>query len=184
MAFNLRRCNMLSGKNIWRLVTAVAFCIFGGSLAAQPWLIGPGNPVTYIYYGANVGIGPAFSATVAPASLLHLSAPSGETITMDTPGSAQKLRLMTLVAGVPNWGAMTMNANFTTVGGLQGWYADDPTLNAWFFKLDNRGGNGGGFKNGLWLYRIPTPTNHSGDEAPVFGVTPANTWVAESLGVW
>src|SRR5258708_836066 len=65
----MRRCIMLSGKNIWRLVAAFAFLTFGGGLAAQWSSFG----TSYIYYPAstsgNVGIGPGFSTVAAVATL-------------------------------------------------------------------------------------------------------------------
>jgi hypothetical protein len=122
----------------------------------------------------NVGIG-----TTNPASLLHLAGPSGvSAITLDTPGS-QKFRFQT-IPGIPNWGALTINSNFAFP---TGWSLDDTTTNGWFFKLDTRGGNGGGVNNGLWLYRVPAGANPHSDETPVFGVSNGQGYFAGSLGI-
>lgn len=109
--------------------------------------------------GGNVGIG-----APNPASLLHLAGPSGvSAITLNTPGN-QRFRFQTVPA-VPNWGALTLNANYNS-----GWFLDDPATNGWFFKLDTRGGNGDGPNNGLWLFKIPPGANPHTNEGPVFGV--------------
>ncbi|HVG29549.1 MAG TPA: tail fiber domain-containing protein [Pyrinomonadaceae bacterium] len=120
----------------------------------------------------NVGIG-----TTNPASMLHLAGPSGvNAITLNTPGS-QKFRFQT-VAGVPNWGAFTLNGIYNS-----GWQLDDPTTNGWFFKLDTRGGNAANNSNGLWLYRIPSGPNPHTDELPVFGVTSGQAYFAGNVGI-
>jgi uncharacterized coiled-coil protein SlyX len=122
----------------------------------------------------NVGIG-----TSSPTSLLHIAGPAGvASITMDTPGS-QRFRLQT-IQGIPNWGAFTINSNYTYP---TGWQLDDPNSNGWFFKLDTRGGNGSSLSNGLWVYRIPNGTGFHTDEAPVFGVSNNLGYFAGSVGV-
>jgi hypothetical protein len=120
----------------------------------------------------NVGIG-----TSNPASLLHLSGPAGVNgITLDTPGN-QKFRFQT-VAGVPNWGAVTMNSIYNN-----GWNLDDQNVNGWFFKLDTRGGSGASANNGLWLFRIPNGANPHVDERPVFGITNGQAYFADNVGI-
>jgi uncharacterized coiled-coil protein SlyX len=122
--------------------------------------------------GGNVGIG-----TASPASLLHLAGPSGvNAITLNTPGN-QRFRFQT-VAGVPNWGAFTLNSIYNA-----GWNLDDTNSNGWFFKLDTRGGNGPANSNGLWLYRIPQGQNPHVDEVPVFGVTTGQAFFAGNVGI-
>ncbi|HJR05969.1 MAG TPA: tail fiber domain-containing protein [Pyrinomonadaceae bacterium] len=120
----------------------------------------------------NVGIG-----TSNPASLLHLAGPNGVNgITLDTPGN-QKFRFQT-VAGVNNWGAVTINSIYNN-----GWNLDDQNTNGWFFKLDTRGGNGASSNNGLWLFRIPNGANPHVDETPVFGITNGQAYFAGSVGI-
>jgi hypothetical protein len=121
---------------------------------------------------SNIGIG-----TTSPASLLHLAGPSGvSAITLNTPGN-QKFRFQTVPA-VPNWGALTLNANYNS-----GWFLDDPATNGWFFKLDTRGGNADGPNNGLWLFKIPAGTNPHTDEGPVFGVSSSQAFFAGNVGI-
>jgi hypothetical protein len=120
----------------------------------------------------QIGIG-----TATPASILHLAGPNGvSSITLNTPGS-NRFRLQTIPA-TPNWGALTLNANYNA-----GWYLDDTATNGWFFKLDNRGGNGSNNSNGLWLYRVPAGANPHVDEVPVFGVSSAHSFFAGNLGI-
>ena len=121
----------------------------------------------------NVGIG-----TSSPASTLHLAGSGGvSAITLNTPGT-QRFRIQTL-PGTPNWGGMTLNSDFNGTG----WVLDDSNTNGWFFKLDGRGGNTGGQKNGLWLYRIPPGANSHSDESPVFGVTNGQAFFAGNVGI-
>jgi hypothetical protein len=120
----------------------------------------------------NVGIG-----TPNPASLLHLAGPSGvSAITLNTPGN-QRFRFQTVPA-VPNWGALTLNANYNS-----GWFLDEPATNGWFFKLDTRGGNADGPNNGLWLFKIPPGANPHTDEGPVFGVSSSQAFFAGNVGI-
>lgn len=123
--------------------------------------------------GSGVGIG-----TQSPVSLLHLAATNGAAaVTFNTYNSVQKLRFQTL-AGIPNWGGMTMNAIYNS-----GWILDDTTLNGWFFKLDSREGNGASANNGLWLYRIPNGANPHADETALFGVTNGRAYFAGKVGI-
>jgi hypothetical protein len=122
----------------------------------------------------NVGIG-----TSSPASLLHIAGPSGvAAITFNTPGS-QRFRFQT-IPGIPNWGALTINSDFTFP---TGWLLDDPSFNGFFFKLDTRGGNGGGVNNGLWLFRIPAGAGFHSDEVPIFGVSNGQAYFAGNVGI-
>jgi hypothetical protein len=120
----------------------------------------------------RVGLG-----TTSPLSQFHLVGSGGAAaITFDTPGS-QRFRFMT-VPGVPNWGALTINSNYNS-----GWFLDDPATNGWFFKLDTRGGNAAGDKNGFWLYRVPPGADAHTDEVPVFGVTNGRAYFADNVGI-
>ena len=122
----------------------------------------------------NVGIG-----TTAPVSQLHLAGPNGvSAITLNTPGN-QSFRFQT-IPGIPNWGALTLNSNYTFPSG---WLLDDPTTNGYFFKLETRGGNASGVLNGLWLYRIPSGPGFHTDETPVFGVSNGTAYFAGNVGV-
>src|SRR5207249_4936700 len=117
--------------------------------------------------------------TTAPASQLHLVGPGGvSAITINTPGS-QRFRFQT-APSIPNWGALTLNSNYTFP---TGWVLDDPTINGYFFKLDNRGGNASGVANGLWLYRIPPGAGFHTDEAPAFGVSNGTAYFAGNVGI-
>ena len=139
------------------------------------WLDGAGTlgDSAVAEVNGNVGIG-----TPSPASMLHLAGPSGvAAITFNTPGS-QRLRFQT-VPNVPNWGALTLNSNYSG----SGWLLDDPSTNGWFFKLDTRGGNASGNSNGLWLYRVPAGSGPHTDEAPVFGVSSGHAFFAGNVGV-
>lgn len=105
---------------------------------------------------------------------MHLAGPSGvSTLTFNSPGT-QKFRFGT-IPGVPNWGAETINARYSS-----GWHLDDTSVNGWFFKLDGRGGNTAGENNGLWLFRIPNGPNPHSDEVPLFGVTNGHGYTSRS----
>jgi hypothetical protein len=120
----------------------------------------------------QVGIG-----TASPSSLLHLAGPSGvAAITFNTPG-IQRFRFGT-VAGVANWGALALNANYNS-----GWFLDDTTTNGWFLKMDTRGGNTSGSNNGLWLFRIPSGSNPHTNEGPVFGVSSGQAYFSGNVGI-
>lgn len=120
----------------------------------------------------NVGIG-----TSTPASTLHLAGPAGvNAITLNTPGN-QRFRFQT-VAGIPNWGAFTLNSIYNS-----GWNLDDTNSNGWFFKLDSRGGNGASDANGLWLYRVPQGPNPHVDEKAIFGVTNGQAYFADNVAI-
>ncbi|HXD32112.1 MAG TPA: tail fiber domain-containing protein [Pyrinomonadaceae bacterium] len=120
----------------------------------------------------NVGIG-----TTSPVSTLHLAGPAGvNAITLNTPGN-QKFRFQT-VAGIPNWGAFTINSIYNN-----GWQLDDTNSNGWFFKLDTRAGNGASDANGLWLYRIPQGGNPHTDEKAAFGVTNGQAYFADNVAI-
>ncbi len=120
----------------------------------------------------NVGIG-----TASPSSLLHLAGPAGvSAITLNSPGS-HRFRFQTVPA-IPNWGALTLNANYNS-----GWFLDDTATNGWFFKLDTRGGNASAVNNGLWLYRVPSGVNPHTNEVPVFGVSSGHAFFAGNLGI-
>jgi hypothetical protein len=122
----------------------------------------------------KIGIG-----TANPASLLHLSGPgSAAAITFDTPGN-QRFRFQS-VAGIPNWGGLTLNANYTYQAG---WFLDEVNTNGWFLKLDTRGGNGNGEGNGLWLYKVPAGPNPHTNETPMFGVSSDQAYFSGRLGV-
>lgn len=122
--------------------------------------------------GGQVGIG-----TGSPASLLHLAGPSGVSgITLNTPG-AHRFRFQTVPA-VPNWGALTLNANYNA-----GWLLDETATNGWFFKLDTRGGNASGTGNGLWLYRVPAGPNPHTNETAMFGVSSEHAFFAGTVGI-
>src|SRR2546423_144951 len=146
-----------------------------GATRLSKWLDGAGTlgDSAVAEVNGNVGIG-----TPSPASMLHLAGPSGvAAITFNTPGS-QRLRLQA-VPNVPNWGALTLNSNYSG----SGWLLDDPSTNGWFFKLDTRGGNASGNSNGLWLYRVPAGSGPHTDEAPVFGVSSGHAFFAGNVGV-
>lgn len=131
------------------------------------------NNAFYVKKNGNVGIG-----TASPASTLHLAGSGGVSVlTLDTPGT-QRFRLHSL-PGVPNWGGMTLNSNYTGTG----WMLDDPNTNGWFFKLDGRGGNAAAPNNGLWLYRIPPGASSHTDESPVFGVTNGQAFFEGNVGI-
>jgi hypothetical protein len=142
------------------------------SVAQAQWANSPSITGAIYYNGGRVGIG-----TSAPQSLLHLSGPGGvSNLTFDSPGS-HKFRFGT-VSGVPNWGALTINASYNA-----GWSLDDASTNGWFFKLDTRGGNASSENNGLWLFRVPPGAGVHTDEGPVFGVTNGRAWFGGNLGV-
>lgn len=140
------------------------------ALAQSQWTTN-GNNINNTNTG-NVGIG-----TSNPQSLLHLAGPSGGTaITVNTPGN-QRFRFQS-VAGIPNWGGLTLNANYNS-----GWQLDETSSNGWFLKLDTRGGNGAHQSNGLWLFRIPNGSNPHLDESAVFGVTNGYAYFGDYVGV-
>src|SRR5260221_9592224 len=89
-----------------RYMITLALLALGISPAAfAQWSAGP-NPI-FVGSGVNIGIG-----TSTPASMLHLSGPSGvAAITFNSPGN-QLFRFQT-IPGVLNWGALTLNANFS-----------------------------------------------------------------------
>ncbi len=156
-----------------RFMITLALLALGISPAAfAQWSAGP-NPI-FVGSGVNIGIG-----TTTPASMLHLSGPSGVNgITLNTPGT-QLFRFQS-IPGIQNWGALTLNANYSG-----GWNLDDNAQNGWFFKLDGRAANFGtaSIGNGLWLYRVPNGANPHSDEYPTFGVTNGFTWVKDKVAI-
>src|SRR6266446_1597073 len=152
------------------LISVAAVILLGSSPNALGQWTTNGNNI-YNTNSGNVGIG-----TTSPVSLLHLGGAAA--ITFDTPGT-NKFRFQTL-PGIPNWGALTLNANYIYP---IGWYLDDTSTNGWFFKLDNRGANGPSDSNGLWLWRVPPGSNPRTAEIPVFGVTTGQAYFEGNVGI-
>jgi len=144
--------------------------------AQTPWTTADASGNIHNTNSGNVGIG---SAATNPESLLHLAGPSGvAAITFNTPGN-QRFRFQT-IPGVPNWGGLTLNSNYTYP---TGWVLDETSTNGWFLKLDNRGANGASTNNGLWLWRVPPGSNPHTDEIPVFGITSGQAYFASNVGI-
>ena len=161
--------NLQAGENVTITPSGNTLTIAAAGGASQ-WTSSGSN---ISYNSGNVGIG-----SLSPESLLHLTGPSGvAAITINTPGN-QRFRFQTL-PGIPNWGGLTLNANFQSESG---WVLDEPASNGWFLKLDNRGANGASPLNGLWLWRIP-PGAGLHTETPQFGVTNGQGFFAGNLGI-
>ncbi len=126
---------MLSGKNIWRLVSAFLFLTLGGGLAAQPWTVPTGT--TYSYFTANVGIGPGFSATVGPTATLDVNGTthvSGK-VSIGTASSTNILQVYSTASadGLAIDGTTAPAITFKNAGSIKG-YIGLPTLSDNYFN--------------------------------------------------
>jgi len=168
-AVKLTEETMQSTRYRWMVVVALLAMLV--PVANAQW--SGTNPVTT---NSNVGIGPG---AASPASILHIAGPSGvNAITVDTPGN-ENFRFQS-ISGIANWGALTLNANYTFPSG---WSLDETAQNGWFFKIDGRGINTASVVNGLWLYRIPSGAGFHTDEYPTFGVTNGYSFFKDKVGI-